>query len=160
MYGVLLKLNMILHQLLDKKIYTLDTFKSLNQKIMTIVVIIVCIALFIWATNSKKKIDEEEKVALKTPGQATRLRENFGDLITLLLQSEDHYIKFERSYDESIRIGNSKNQELFLSYSSLGSNGPKLLVACIEHSILLKELKFDKSRSTNSIYQEISDYFL
>ena len=50
---------MILHQLLDKKIYTLDTFKSLNQKIMTIVVIIVCIALFIWATNSKKKIETD-----------------------------------------------------------------------------------------------------
>ena len=64
---------------------------------MTVLAIIACLAIFIWATNSKKKIDEEEKIALKTSGQATRLRDNFGDLITLLLQSEDHYIKFERS---------------------------------------------------------------
>ncbi len=126
---------------------------------MAVIVIIIFVVLLISMTNFRKKFEEEEKIALKTPGIATRLRENFGELITLVLQSEDHIIKFERSCDESIRIVNSKNQELVLHYSSFGSNGPKLYVVCIEHSMLLKKWKFDKSRSCLSIYQEISEYF-
>ncbi|MGM9694535.1 MAG: hypothetical protein ACI3YC_05965 [Alloprevotella sp.] len=126
---------------------------------MTIVLIILCVVLFIWATNFKKKIDEDEKVALKTPGKASRLRENYGDVLDLVLQSDDHTLLFERSYDESVRIGNSHNQELFMSYSSLGSHGPELRVACIQDSMVLKEWIFDKRRTSFSIYQEIADYF-
>lgn len=126
---------------------------------MTFILVFLCVVVFIWATNSKKKIDEEEKVALKTPGTATRLRENYGDVITLILHAENHKLLFERSYDESVRIGNTRNQELFLSYSSIGSHGPELRVACIQDSMVLKEWVFDKRRSAISIYQEIADYF-
>jgi hypothetical protein len=117
------------------------------------------VIVFIWVTNSKKQIDEQEKVALKTPGKANRLREHYGDVIEQLLEDVDHKILFERSYDESIRIGNLKNQELFLSFSSLGSHGPELRVACIQDSMVLKEWTFDKRRTNASIYQEIVDYF-
>jgi hypothetical protein len=126
---------------------------------MTVILIIICVVVFIWVTNSKKKIDEEEKVALKTPGVATRLREHYGDVLDLILEDENHTILFERSYDESVKIGNSKNQQLFMSYSSLGSHGPELRVACIQDSMVLKEWVFDKRRSAISIYQEIIDYF-
>lgn len=126
---------------------------------MTIVLIFLCVVVFIWTTNSKKKIDEEEKAALKTPGNATRLRENYGEVLDLVMQSGDHTILFERSYDESVRIGNSRSQQLFMSYSSLGSHGPELRVACIQDSMVLKEWVFDKRRSSLSIYQEIADYF-
>lgn len=126
---------------------------------MAVIIIILCIVLFVWTMNSRKKIDEKEKVALKTPGTATRLRENYGDVLDLVLQSENHTILLERSYDESVKIGNSRNQQLFMSYFSLGSHGPELRVACIQDSMVLKEWTFDKRRSAISIYQEIADYF-
>ena len=126
---------------------------------MAVIIIILCIVLFVWTMNYRKKIDEKEKVALKTPGTATRLRENYGDVLDLVLQSENHTILLERSYDESVKIGNSRNQQLFMSYSSLGSHGPELRVACIQDSMVLKEWTFDKRRSAISIYQEIADYF-
>ena len=126
---------------------------------MITVLIILCVALFIWAINSKKKIHEYENVALKTPGKANRLRENYGDVLNLVLQSEDHTLLSERSYDESVRIGNSHNQELFMNYSSLGSHGPELRVAIIEDSMVLKEWTFDKRTTSLSIYKEIADYF-
>ena len=126
---------------------------------MAVIIIILCIVLFVWTMNYRKKIDEKEKVALKTPGTATRLRENYGDVLDLVLQSENHTILLERSYDESVKIGNSRNQQLFMSYSSLGSHGPELIVVCIQDSMVLKEWTFDKRRSAISIYQEIADYF-
>lgn len=126
------------------------------MKIVLIIILIICLFLI---KNYKKKIDEEEKIALNTPGTASRLRENFGDVIELILQSKNNKILFERSYDESIRIGNSNNQELFMSYSNLGSNKSELRVTCVQDSMVLKEWTFNNNRSSISIYQEIIDYF-
>ena len=126
---------------------------------MNIILIIICLVVFLWALNYKKKIDKEEEIALKTPGRAIRLREHYGEVIELVLKSEDHQILSERSYDESIRIGNSKNQELFMSYSPLGSHGSELHVVCLQDSMVIKEWKFDNRRTNVSIYQKIADYF-
>lgn len=126
---------------------------------MYIIWIIVCLVVFFWLINYKKKIDQQENVALKTSGRAIRLREYYGELLELVLKSEDHQILFERSYDDSIRIGNSKNQELFMSYSPLGSQGSELHVVCLQDSMVIKEWKFDSRRTKVSIYQEIADYF-
>ena len=125
---------------------------------MRLVIIIVCIAGIIWLTISRKKVDKEEAIALKTPGTANKLRANFGEVIDLLLQDDAHQILFERSYDESIRIGNKDYQELFLSYR-YGVHGPDLLVACTQGSTILKEWKFGKQTDSKSIYQEISSIF-
>lgn len=123
---------------------------------MKLVLIIICICAIIWLSNYRKKIDEEEKVALKTPGTATRLRQNYGELIDLLLSNPSHLVLMERSYDESIRIGNISGQELFVSYSSLGS---ELRVACVKDSVLIKEWIFKNEKNIDYIYQEISYYF-
>lgn len=124
---------------------------------MTILLIIICAAAIIWLSSYRKKIDKEEAVALKTPGTASRLRANFGTVVDLVLQNPNHSIALERSYDESIRFKNNSGQELFMSYTALG--GSQLRVAVIQNSTVLKELKFDKSKSDNQIYQEISYYF-
>lgn len=57
---------------------------------MTVVLIIICVILFIWISQSKKDIDEKEKVVLKTPGRANRLRENYGEVVDLILQDKKH----------------------------------------------------------------------
>lgn len=123
---------------------------------MNIILIILCIVGLIWAFNSRKKIDEEEKVALKTPGTATRLREHYGELVDLLAKNPNHRILLERKYDESIRFGNTKGQELFLSYSGLGQ---ELRVACIQDSMVVMERTFKKQTPTSFIYNELCDYF-
>lgn len=115
--------------------------------------------VFFLLIKYKKKIDQQENVALKISGRAIRLREHYGELLELVLKSEDHQILFERSYDESIRIGNSKNQELFMSYSPLGSYGSELHVVCLQDSMVIKKWEFDNRRTNVSIYQEIADYF-
>lgn len=122
---------------------------------MKVILIIICIIGIVWSIISRKNIDREEAVALKTPGKAKRLREQYGELIDKLLQSQNHHIAFEREYDESIRFANSNNQELFISWSSGGLN-----VSCVQNSSLLKEWKFKKTDSTNDIYLEISHYFI
>lgn len=99
---------------------------------MSIVIIIIGIVVIIYAYNSLSKIDQEEKVALKTPGTADKLRSNFPVLINMLLTPSSHTIIMERKYDESLRIGNENGQELFISFSALG--GPQIHVACIERS--------------------------
>jgi hypothetical protein len=124
---------------------------------MKILLIILCVGAIIWLSMARKKIDQEEAVALKTPGTAARLRENFGTVVELVLQDPNHSIALERSYDESIRFKNNSGQELFMSYSALG--GSQLRVAVIQNSSVLKEFKFDKSKSSSQIYQEISYYF-
>ena len=124
---------------------------------MKILLIILCVGAIIWISRSRKKIDQEEAVALKTPGTATRLRDNFGDVVDLILLDPNHSIVLERSYDESIRFKNTSGQELFISYTALG--GSQLRVAVIQDSSVLKEFKFDKSKTDSQIYQEISYYF-
>lgn len=124
---------------------------------MTFIVIILCIGVIIWLSSARKKIDEDEAVALKTPGTASRLRANFGNVVDLILQSPNHTIVFERSYDESIRFKNNSGQELFMSFTALG--GAQLRVAVIQNSTVLKEFTFDKSKSDYQIYQDISYYF-
>ena len=124
---------------------------------MKTLLIILCIVVLIWVSISRKKLDEKEAVALKTPGTANRLRANFGTVVDLVLLNPNHSIAMERSYDESIRFKNNSGQELFMSYTALG--GSQLRVAVIQNSTVLKELKFDKSKSDNQIYQEISYYF-
>ena len=127
---------------------------------MATIIIIICIVVFIFATISKRKIDDEEKVLLKTPGEAVQLWENYGKVLEFILRSKDHKILFERSYDQSVKIGNSHNQELFLFYTAFGAHGPELRVACTQDSMLLKEWVFDKRRTSVSIYNEITNYFL
>lgn len=124
---------------------------------MKTLLIILCIVVLIWVSISRKKLDEKEAVALKTPGTANRLRANFGTLINLVLQNPNHTIVMERSYDESIRFKNNSGQELFISFTALG--GPQIHVAVIQNSALLKEFKFDKSKSDSQIYHEISYFF-
>jgi hypothetical protein len=87
---------------------------------MSIVLIIICVVVLIYSFNCRSKIDQEEKAALKTPGTADRLRDNFSGLINMLLSNPSHTILMERKYDESIRIGNNERQELFISFSALG----------------------------------------
>lgn len=126
---------------------------------MRILLIIVCVVVFIWATKIKKKIDEEEEIGLKTPEVATKLRENYGEILNMLLQNPNHTLVFERKYDESVRLSNHKNQELFMRCSGLGSHGAELHVACYQDSMVLKVWTFDKRRTNMSIYQEIVEYF-
>ena len=122
---------------------------------MKVILIIICIIGIVWSIISRKNIDREEAVALKTPGKAKRLRVQYGELIDKILQNQNHHIVFEREYDESIRFANSNNQELFISWSYDGLN-----VACVQNSSVLKEWKFKKTDSTYDIYLEISHYFL
>ena len=124
---------------------------------MSIVLIIICVVVLVYSFNYRSKIDQEEKVALKTPGTADRLRSNFPGLISMLLSNPSHTILMERKYDESIRIGNDDRQELFLSFSALG--GPQIHVACIDHSQVLKEWKFERELSDSQIFNEINYYF-
>ena len=124
---------------------------------MKIFFIILCIGAIIWLSSYRKKIDREEAIALKTPGTASRLRANFGTVVDFVLQDPNHSIALERSYDESIRFKNNAGQELFMSYTALG--GSQLRVVVIQNSSVLKEFKFDKSKSSSQIYQEISYYF-
>lgn len=122
---------------------------------MKVVLIIICIIGFVWLTIYRKNIDREEAVALRTPGKAKRLREQYGELIDKILQNQNHHIAFEREYDESIRFANSNNQELFISRAYDGLN-----VVCFQNSLILKEWKFKKTDSINDIYLEVSDYFI
>lgn len=124
---------------------------------MSIVLIIICVVVLIYSFNFRSKIDQEEKAALKTPGTADRLRDNFSGLINMLLSNPSHTILMERKYDESIRIGNNERQELFISFSALG--GPQIHVACIDHSQVLKEWKFERKLSDIQIFNEINYYF-
>lgn len=124
---------------------------------MSIVLIIICVVVLIYTFNYRSKIDQEEKVALKTQDTADRLRSNFSGLISMLLSNPSHTIIMERKYDESIRIGNDGGQELFISFSSLG--GPQIHVACIDHSLVLKEWKFERELSDIEIFNEINYYF-
>ena len=124
---------------------------------MSILVIIICVVAIILLFNYRSKIDQEEKVALKTSGTAEKLRSNFPGLINLLLGNPSHRIIMERKYDESIRLVNEEGQELFISYSALG--GPQIHVACIQHSQVIKEWKFKRDYSDNQIFNEISYYF-
>lgn len=126
---------------------------------MSIIFIIICVVVIICLFNYRSKIDQEEKVALKTPGRADKLRSNFSSLIDLLTRNPAHSILIERKYDESIRFGNNEGQELFIGYSSLGSHGPQIHVACIDHSVLLKEWSFDHRQTEEEIFNEISYYF-
>ena len=80
---------------------------------MSILVIIICVVAIILLFNYRSKIDQEEKVALKTSGTVEKLRSNFPGLINLLLVNTSHRIIMERKYDESIRIGNEENLLLF-----------------------------------------------
>lgn len=124
---------------------------------MNIILIIFCLVVLFFLFNYRKKIDQEERVALKTPGTADKLRGNFSGLISMLLSNSSHTILMERKYDESMRIGNDNRQELFISYSALG--GPKIYVVCIDHSQVIKEWKFSRELSDIQIYNEIIDYF-
>lgn len=126
---------------------------------MVVILIFVCIVIIVLAANRKKDINEEERTALKTPGLANKLREDYGEVLDLIMQTEGHSILLERDYDQSIRIKNLKNQELFMSYSSLGVHGPELRVVCIQDSQVLKKWIFDKRSTSASIYQEIINYF-
>lgn len=131
--------------------------KTRKKLLMKVLLIILCIAVIIWLANSRKKIDEQEKVALRIPGTAERLREHYGKLVSLLTtETAKHEIVFERKYDESIRLRNREGQELFMSYSGIGQ---KLHVVCIKDSLPVKEWTFDKATSSYDIYQEISEYF-
>ena len=123
---------------------------------MKIILITLCVVGQIWAIGSRKKIDAEEKVAMKTPGTASRLRERYGELVNLLTNNPKHMILFERKYDESIRFGNTKGQELFLSYSGLGQ---ELHVACIQDSMVIMERTYNNQTSIAVVYNEICDYF-
>lgn len=125
---------------------------------MKIILIILCVIGLIATFSYRRKIDEEEKVALKTPGQAGKLRASYGNLISMLLNNSNNRILFEREYDESIRFGNNRGQELFVSYT-LGTHGPQIHVACIEHSQVMQEWTFDHRKTDSQIYQEITNYF-
>lgn len=124
---------------------------------MNIVIIIICVVVIIYSFNYRSKIDREEKVAFQTPGTADKLRDNFSGLISMLLVNPSHTILMERKYDESIRIGNNSGQELFISFSALG--GPLINVACIDHSQILKEWKFERKLSDVQIFNEINYFF-
>lgn len=126
---------------------------------MTTIIIIASIVLFIYATFMRNEIDKEEMIAKKTPGRADMLREHFGDVLNRLLNQPDHKIVMERKYDESVRISNSKGQELFMSCSTYGTHEPNLHIACIQDSIVIKRWKFDTHDSYISITNQISDYF-
>lgn len=122
---------------------------------MKIVFVIVCVIVIVWSIASRKKIDKEEAIAIKTPGTAKRLREQYGELIDTILHNKGNQILFERSYDESIRIANQHHQELFLS-CSFGN----LHVVYIQDSSILKEWKFNKTDQIKTIYNEITQYFI
>ena len=125
---------------------------------MKTIFIILCIAIIIYSLYSRSKIDREEKVALRTPGTADKLRSNYSNLINMLLSSPSHSILMERKYDESIRIGNLSGQELFVSFSALG--GPQIHVACIEQGRVIKEWTFKRNNtSDDAIFHEISNFF-
>lgn len=124
-----------------------------------IILLIICIIAMIFLLNYNKKLEKERDIALKTPGTAERLRNNFPVLISMLLENSSHTIIIERKYDQSIRIGNEYRQELYISYSSLGIQGCEIFVACIDHSMVIKEWKFDRRLSDIQIYNEISNYF-
>lgn len=124
-----------------------------------IILIIICVIAIIFLLKYDKKLDKEREIALKTPGTAKRLRDNFPVLISMLLENSSHTIILERKYDQSIRIGNEYRQELYISYSSLGIQGCEIFVACIDHSMVIKEWKFDRRLSDIQIYNEISNYF-
>lgn len=123
---------------------------------MQFLLVVVCVAFFIWTIRVRKKIDKEEEVALKTPGRANRLRAQYGILIERLLEDPKHVILFEREYDELIRMANSHNQELFISRSF----GDELVVACFQDSLPIQSWKFRKTDSISAIYREITDYFI
>lgn len=123
------------------------------------ILLILCVAGLIWAISSRRKIDREEEISLKTPSRAHRLRENFGELIDLILSDPKHRIVFERGYDQSIRFANSHGQELFISSSNIGKNAPLIFVACTKYSQVIFEKRYDKRASTRDIFLEISDYF-
>lgn len=125
---------------------------------MTGLLIVVCIILLIVGFSYRRKIDEEEKRGLSTYSTANRLREHYGDLIDSLLKHNGFEIIMERSYDESIRLGIPKKQELFLCCSMLGKYAPSLHVAYIVQGVVLKEWRFDNRNTKSYIYNEIAFY--
>lgn len=121
---------------------------------MKIILIIICIVAIILLLNYRKKLDQEHKIALKTPGIADKLRKNYPYLINRLLNDPSHTILMERKYDQSIRIGNDIRQELFICLSF-----NELFIAFIDRSLVVKEWKFDSKHSEYQIINEVSNYF-
>lgn len=124
-----------------------------------VILLIICIILIVLLINFRKKIDREEKEALNKTGIANMLRDNYPYLINSLLSNKTHWIIKERDYDQFIIIGNPHKQELCIKYTSLGYNGQEIWVALVDHSMVVKEWKFDRSISEYSIVTELSYYF-
>jgi hypothetical protein len=96
-----------------------------------------------------KKIDEDEKKALATPGTATFLRSNFQEVIDYLLSKPNYTILFERS--DAIKIGVSLDSDYYLIQQSY----PKVFIAHIKYSNLEQEWRFNRNESSQHIIYEL-----
>lgn len=108
-------------------------------------IILLCIRNFIF-----RKIDEEEKKALSTPGHANFLREHYQDVITFVENKPNYQILFERA--DMIKIGVKNEAEYYV----ISNDGGGALVAFVRHSSVVKEWRFKKGEMSKHIIYELS----
>lgn len=114
------------------------------------------IAVLIWHRFSMKKIDEEE--ALKAPGKATFIRNNFSGFISNVLEDTNNYIVFERT--DQIRFGKKGQKDYKLICGNMmDSDGPVLNVIIQSGATVLYEKKFKKGTDTSLISKEVLSKF-
>lgn len=126
---------------------------------MNVILIILCIVGLIYFYNQRKKIDEEERIALQTPGTADMLRNNFGTLVDLVLSDPDKHIIFERNYDQSIKVGSNRSSEILIMTYLMGFHGPEVRVCVVQYNQVIKEWKLNRGESQEALYREIEMYF-
>ena len=121
-------------------------------------IVIAIIVVFIIHQSIMKKIDEEEAKALKTPGTATFLRNNFGGFIDEVLRDDNNYILFERA--GQIRFGkkDSPGYELIIG-NRMEFDGPIMYTVIKRGQSVVCEMSFKEGTNTNEISNKVLSFF-
>ena len=121
---------------------------------MKILIFIICaIILFGIRSLINKKIDNDEAIALATPGRANFIRENYGLVIDYTLSLPNAQIEFERA--DQIRVS-FENQKEYLAINSYSGG---ILIAHIKLSAVQKEWNFSRNEMPQHIIYELQKYF-
>ena len=97
-----------------------------------------------------RKIDEDERKALSTPGRANFLRDNYQDVITFLENKPGYKILFERV--DMVKIGMPDGNEY---YAVSNHSGGCILIAFIKFSMVSKEWRFTRGELSKHIIYEL-----
>jgi hypothetical protein len=117
---------------------------------MKFILFAICIIiLFVIKKKVFAKIDREEEEALRTPGRANFIRDNYPEVVDYLLSIQNYQIIFERT--DMIQIGTSKSGE----YYAVSNYSGGLFISFIRHSNVYKEWKFSRRENVTHIIHEL-----